>query len=245
MENEKISLQKIGKHIAEVRKEKGFTQKSLSDALFIGDKTISKWERGIIAPDITILKKLADILDISLEELLCGEKIMPEENKENVTISAIKIYSNETKRKLLKLVIPFIFILFFVFFTFFFVNKYYKWDNKNINVDGEFQVYGDVFSNTNKTKIVINKIIFDDRNAGTIEEVKTNYLKISIYSNNDELCSNHNNYSEDTPLSSLFENYSLVCNLSNKVDVDSLSISFEYYDKNSDNELVHKKILLK
>ena len=58
----------MGKHIAELRKSKGYTQKTLGDILDISDKTVSKWEKGVVAPDITILNSLASTLDISVEE---------------------------------------------------------------------------------------------------------------------------------------------------------------------------------
>ena len=65
---------KIGKFIAELRKEKGITQKELGDKLFVTDKAVSKWERGVSFPDITILEKLAKELDVDISEILCGEK---------------------------------------------------------------------------------------------------------------------------------------------------------------------------
>lgn len=66
---------KIGKFIAECRKGKGLTQMNLADKLGITDKAISKWERGIAMPDSSIMLLLCDILGISVNELLSGEKI--------------------------------------------------------------------------------------------------------------------------------------------------------------------------
>ena len=53
---------KIGKFIAELRKEKGMTQKELGEKLYISDKAVSKWERGLSIPDLAILEKLASVL---------------------------------------------------------------------------------------------------------------------------------------------------------------------------------------
>ena len=69
---------KIGKFIAECRKEKGFTQMQLAEKLGITDKAISKWERGLSMPDSSIMLTLCDMLGISVNELLNGEKIMME-----------------------------------------------------------------------------------------------------------------------------------------------------------------------
>ena len=71
---------KIGKFIAESRKEKKLTQMQLSEKLGITDKAVSKWERGIAMPDSSIMLELCDILGISVNELLSGEKISMENN---------------------------------------------------------------------------------------------------------------------------------------------------------------------
>ena len=68
-----MSEKKIGEFIANKRKEKGLTQQELGDKLFVTDKAVSKWERGISFPDITILKKLASILEVDVEDILEGE----------------------------------------------------------------------------------------------------------------------------------------------------------------------------
>lgn len=65
--------EKIGQLIYTLRKEKDMTQKQLAEALYLSDRTISKWERGIGCPDITLLPHLAILLDIPIENLLTGE----------------------------------------------------------------------------------------------------------------------------------------------------------------------------
>jgi len=73
---------KIGKFIAERRKLVGLTQMQLADQLGITDKAVSKWERGIAMPDTSIMLELCDILRISVNELLSGEKINMENNNQ-------------------------------------------------------------------------------------------------------------------------------------------------------------------
>ena len=73
---------KIGRFIAERRKQTSLTQMQLAEKLGITDKAISKWERGIAMPDTSIMLKLCDILSISVNELLCGEKINMENNNQ-------------------------------------------------------------------------------------------------------------------------------------------------------------------
>ena len=71
---------KIGKFIAACRKQKELTQMQLAEKLGITDKAISKWERGVAMPDTSIMLELCDILGISVNELLSGEKIQMENN---------------------------------------------------------------------------------------------------------------------------------------------------------------------
>ena len=75
-----MNQMKIGKFIAECRKQKGLTQMQLAEKLGITDKAISKWERGIAMPDSSIMLQLCEILGISVNELLSGEKIQMENN---------------------------------------------------------------------------------------------------------------------------------------------------------------------
>lgn len=75
---------KIGRFIAECRKKSNLTQMQLAEKLGITDKAISKWERGITMPDTSIMLELCDILCISVNELLSGEKInMENSNQKN------------------------------------------------------------------------------------------------------------------------------------------------------------------
>lgn len=74
---------KIGRFIAECRKEKKLTQVQLAEMLNITDKAVSKWERGIAMPDSSIMLELCEILGISVNELLNGEKINMDNDKKN------------------------------------------------------------------------------------------------------------------------------------------------------------------
>ena len=73
---------KIGRFIAACRKRANLTQLQLADKLGITDKAISKWERGITMPDTSIMLELCDILGISVNELISGEKINMENSSQ-------------------------------------------------------------------------------------------------------------------------------------------------------------------
>ncbi len=68
-----MDAQKTGSIICIYRKRKNLTQEKLAEQLHISAKAVSKWERGLSFPDISLLIPLSDVLDISLYDLLKGE----------------------------------------------------------------------------------------------------------------------------------------------------------------------------
>ena len=97
-----MNNEKFGNFIKKLRSEKGLTQKELGEKLNITDKAISKWERGISFPDITVLNSLADFFEVDVSELLNGERGKKEEIDIDKKIEeAIEQYKNiEEKRKI-------------------------------------------------------------------------------------------------------------------------------------------------
>ena len=73
---------KIGRFIAECRKNKNLTQAQLAEKLNITDRAVSKWETGKSMPDSSIMLELCDILNISVNDLLCGEVVTMENNNQ-------------------------------------------------------------------------------------------------------------------------------------------------------------------
>ena len=74
-----MNLKKIGAYIAGKRKELGMTQRELAEKLGMSDKSVSKWERGICLPDVSMYMELCGILGITLNEFLAGEDISEED----------------------------------------------------------------------------------------------------------------------------------------------------------------------
>ena len=100
-----MNLVKIGKFIAERRKEQNLTQMQLAESLGITDRAVSKWENGRSLPDSSIMFSLCEILKISVNDLLCGE-VTGMENRdkelENKLLEIIK-EKEESDRRLLTL----------------------------------------------------------------------------------------------------------------------------------------------
>lgn len=96
---------KIGKFIATCRKEQGLTQANLAEKLGLSDKAISKWENGRSMPDTGIMLDLCELLNINVNELLSGEKIMVEAyNKQaEENLLAMKGELEAQNKKILKL----------------------------------------------------------------------------------------------------------------------------------------------
>ena len=88
-----MDLQKIGAFIAEKRREQNLTQLGLAEKLNITDRAVSKWERGKSLPDASIMLELCAILNITLNDLLCGEVVLMDKNdkiKEQNLLEAVK-----------------------------------------------------------------------------------------------------------------------------------------------------------
>ena len=99
-----------GRFIAELRKQKGFTQKELAEKLMVTDKAISRWETGKGLPDTSLLKPLGDVLGVSVTELLSGKKIEEVDMKEradNIILESL----NYSKRMLASVIGTILFII--------------------------------------------------------------------------------------------------------------------------------------
>ena len=68
----------FGHFLAQLRREKGMTQKELAATLYVSDKAVSKWERGLSVPDISLLVPLAEQLNVTVAELLQGRRVEEE-----------------------------------------------------------------------------------------------------------------------------------------------------------------------
>lgn len=122
-----MNQEKIGKFILELRKEKDMTQQTLADKLGVSDKTISKWENGRGMPDLSLMKPLCNVLGITINELLSGERLdkkdYQEKLEENI-LNTINYTGSKLKRtnKIFKIVIGTTVIIIGLFATMFCVD---------------------------------------------------------------------------------------------------------------------------
>ena len=96
-----MDTQKIGKFLKELRKQNNMTQEQLGERIGVTNKTVSRWETGNYMPPIESLKLLSDIYQISINEILSGERLNQQNYKEaaedNITSALEKMESKEKK----------------------------------------------------------------------------------------------------------------------------------------------------
>ena len=113
-----MNQEKIGKFILECRKEKNLTQTELAEKLDVTDKSISNWENGRNMPDLSLFRPLCEILDISINDLISGEKISKDKYQEILEKNIISTIDYTNKRILIKNnIIGFLFLTFGIIIT--------------------------------------------------------------------------------------------------------------------------------
>lgn len=85
-----MDCKKVGDFICKLRKEQGLTQKQLADAMHISDRAVSKWERGLGCPDVSLLGQLSSLLNVNIENILSGN--MVENNLVGGNMKQLKYY---------------------------------------------------------------------------------------------------------------------------------------------------------
>lgn len=97
-----MNQEKIGKFIAECRKTKKLTQSELAEKLGVTDKSVSNWENGRNMPDLSLFKSLCELLDISINDLISGEKLSKEIYQEKLEENIIKTIDYTNKKVIAK-----------------------------------------------------------------------------------------------------------------------------------------------
>lgn len=85
-----MNCEKVGALLKKLRTEKGLTQREAAEKLFVSDKAVSKWERGLGCPDISMLNAIAEMYGVPAETLLSGELAPSEQNGGNM--KRVKFY---------------------------------------------------------------------------------------------------------------------------------------------------------
>lgn len=173
-----MKLEKIGNFICTLRKEKNLTQIDLSKLIHVSRQAISKWERGKSLPEIECLYSLSEIFEVSVNELLLGERYN-EDNRKKIDEVSLNLYKENIvikKKKFLLLVI--LMIILILFLGYYFINSYKKIRVYTVTGIGDkLEIAEGVFIRTNE-KLYFNISGFYNK---TGEEIKS----VLIYYEND------------------------------------------------------------
>lgn len=232
----KIDSKKVGKFISELRKNNKMTQEKLSESLLVDRGTISKWERGVYIPNPDDLFCLSQIFDVTVNELLIGEKETKSNKTDinNVTVDILK--KNKKIKRILIYNIVILIICLLSFFLYYFLNNYnsisiYKITGES---DNFFVASGLFIISPEKSYIEIGSI--DNLHNNIVDKMTLYYEKNNekyiICENDDKigLLKNEFNYNE------LFSYADIKYLMSN------LRLEIEYNDSKS-KEVIELKLI--
>lgn len=262
-----MNLQKVGKFIAKMRKKVGLTQSDLGEALGVTGKAVSKWERGLNAPDITVLVELSKLLKVTPKEILMGEEIennLSTEDDNEITISSINTYNNYSKKKYMKIIIILVSIIVLIitaFSTTYFITNYNKcFVYKLSSADDKYYLDGLIASNQKENSIIITGIRTDSNIELTDKDIE-NYI-VRLNCNNLEMYKTSFEYNNETNYLELLKNLNIIidnnqvvswnkekviCNnielkvtlYKNKIKIDNLTIPIKVEKKFSNDKIFY------
>lgn len=208
--------EKIGNFIREKRKEKGMTQQDLGDIVGVGFKAVSKWENGVSIPDISILKKICEIFDCSVDELLDGKK--KDEFK----------YKNKNKniiKKYIKIFCIFLIVIILIFLYIIF-NKQITGDSKDSKGSSNFDCVltktyniNNINDSNDENYLYITFSQYQEEGVYTIKLSKSVSKNLEIGKNYEFTFNTNKEYIHSTP-DLVFENSELI----NIVDTEKVGV---------------------
>lgn len=234
-----MNQEKIGKFIADLRRQKGMTQLQLAEKLRTSVKTISRWETGITVVNITYIKELCNIFEISENELLNGER---SNKKNNEKINEDKRINGRKIKELVLLSIIMFLILLIAIIVIYNTKQNYVYFLKSMNTN--YSVNGIVIKNSG-TKYLI------------ITDIDTKFDDFELYSYQYELYSDNNLIYQEGDISSyryhvgdkLFFIKNVMKNtkiyVEEEVIMSNLSLELIYIDKNLEEQKIVIPLKLK
>ncbi len=164
---------KFGKLIKEIRKKNNLTQKDLADKYFVTYQAVSKWENGKSIPDVTILKKISEDFNVSLDDLIDGN--LKKKRKNNIFI-------------LVSLIVIVLILLIII------ITKDKDFKSKTISSScGDFNISGIISYNEKKSVIYIPKIEY----CGENNQVKYKKIDCTLYEKSNDIIKQISSYNYD------------------------------------------------
>jgi len=183
-----MDQEKIGKFISENRKEIGLTQEQLAEKIGVSKNAVSKWERGLNLPDVGLMQKLCEILNITLNELFNGERIPDNKYKEIADNNLLNVLENNVftlkdkidyfrkkwqKEHFFEQIIVIIIIVFFIIYGFI----------KDNNLQYLFMVIGFVSGiiENNRMMAYIERNVYNQKINLSVTDFKNSIKKIEEF----------------------------------------------------------------
>ena len=256
-----MDLNKIGRFIFNLRKEKGLSQNGLADLIPVTRQAVSTWELGKSLPDSQTLKILSEIFDVTIDEILAGERSTPEEGKSDkkrdITLNLVDEY-NSKKRTIKRITVTFtilIMTMLLIFLGYYFISSYnsikaYKIrgessnfvTNNGIIISTKKKIYirtGELVNKNENYKINKVKLYFKDReNISKViyKDNKTDILITFRYGYNEKFSNNELKY--------LIDQLYLEVEYENEVEVLKLNVKQDFSNtltlKNEKEEIEEK-----
>ena len=209
-----MDLEKMGKFIAEMRKKHSLTQSQLGEMLGISGKAISKWERGISAPDISLLNDLSKILEVSVSEILNGEKDASEDKNNNINIKVIDTYNKIFKKKYTKVIFILISLLLssiILFSVAYLITNYNKcFVYKLSSGSEEFYLEGLIASNQKENSLLITGISYYGEDYKSDAETRFKYINSVLLINDKTIGAVDKEIDNQTVEEALYDNYFII-----------------------------------
>lgn len=240
-----MNPKKIGDFISTLRRGKNLSQYQLAEMIPISRQAISKWERGVTIPDSSTLIRLSDIFEVSINELLAGEKQESNEisQLEHITLDILDD-SKKKDSKIRKIIIMFtlvIAVMILIFLLYYFINSYnsvkvYKVEK----IGNNFSMYNGIFITTKqKSYLRLGKLDYDDDIQ--IKKVKLYYTKDNkkhlIFEDESEniLITDYYGYNEYFPsddINTLINNLYLQIEYNNTIETMKLDVIRDFSNNN-------------
>ena len=177
-----MNSDKIGKFIAELRKEKKLTQTELAERICVSNKTVSKWECGNAIPDYGVFENLCNEFNITVTELLTGERNVKDDK---VVGEYINMKGKQNRLKIIVILVVSLLVILCSMLGIYFINSY---DNTSI-----YQLSGSSKNFSYKDGLLVTSNIKNIFQKGKLE-IKNNFIKLENISKTYYAFENGGNY---------------------------------------------------
>ena len=173
-----MNNEKIGQFICKLRTEKKWTQEDLANKLFVDRTMVSKWERGVYIPSTEVLLNMQSLFNVSINEILYGERKDKKNNEEidSIPLSIIK-EERRKKRKIILIGLSIIFLLLFLLLGYYFVNNYNSIKVYKISGENEDFILSDGILIFSKEKSYLRVGNLESKSDKNISSISLYYLK--------------------------------------------------------------------